>query len=182
MKSAILCLLVATVSAASSCQADKDTPAVVANCVCVEAGCLTCIGTDSTDAAAKTQSTGKCLTCQASGFTKTDGSSFATDSIVTCPAVATGDGETDGETKTEGGAAKGEACDPVGEGTGCAEGLQCGTTVEVKASGEGDTAIAAVGGSVLCSDATLCATELVTCGAMQLGASIVAAIAVANLM
>lgn len=182
MKYAILALLVATVSAASSCQADKDTLDVVANCECKEAGCLTCIGTDSTDANAKTQSTGKCLTCQASGFTKTDGSSFATDSIVTCPAVATGDGETDGETKKEGGAAKGEACDPVGEGTGCADSLQCGTIAAVAASGEGDSKVEEVIASVECADATQCSTEGIVCGAMQLGASIVAAVAVANLM
>ena len=91
------------------------------------------------------------MACTAEGFTA--GTADATTKVLTCTAAETGD-KKDGDDTTKGGAAKGEGCDPAGTDTGCAEGLQCGTTVEVKASGEGDTAIAAVGGSVLCSDAT----------------------------
>ena len=61
---------------------------------------------------------------------------------------------------------------------GCAEGNQCATYVAVEKT---DT-VAAVEAGQRCALVADCAGEGVTCGAMQLGASLVAAVALANLM
>ena len=72
-------------------------------------------------------------------------------------------------------AGKGEGCNSKTDDTGCIEGHQCATyagtaVTETTPAGE------------RCAASADCSTEGITCGAMQLGASLVAAVAIANFM
>ena len=113
------------------------------------------------------------MACTAEGFTA--GTADATTKVLTCTAKETGE-------KTEEGTATlaitGAVCDAGKDDMGCVEGNQCATYVAVEAKDD----VAAVTAGQRCAVVADCANEGVTCGAMQLGASLVAAVALAHLM
>merc|ERR1712139_94276 len=172
MKFAVAIALISTASAAvtEGCASVVDLTAATQtdHCDC-PALCKACVhATPGTAADAKvTAADTTCTSCKATTdtFTKNDA-----DTMGKCTAAAGDAGK----------ALEGKECDGDGEDKGCADGLQCGKTEEVKRAADATDCTAAPGSEV-CVKTEAC-KEPVVCGAMQLGASLVAAVAIANLM
>ena len=173
MKFAVIAALIATASAQdveAGCvisAADKTVANAPADAVCTaDQNCGLCVCAAGVDSVA-----GQCVTC-AEGYTLAD----VTDDVGTC--AADGDGEGDGDDANLAGL--GEVCSPTEENSGCIAGHRCGTTAAIPADTEAGTE--EVPETITCVAEATCDEEGVTCGAMQLGASLVAAVAIANLM
>ena len=176
MKLSVILALVATASAAitagcASGEGELGEGEALKHCEC-DAKCTTCEGTagegEGEGEVTKVAATA-CFAC-AEGFELADAND--TTKVGTCKAKASG--------AAAGKALLGEKCDQDGENDGCAEGFQCGLTPEVKAV-EGDDTVVPADAVEVCVKPEDCKAPG-QCGAIKLGASLAAALAIANYM
>ena len=178
MKLSVFLALVATADAAKkgcvdtgtadAATAKKDATAALtdAQCAC-DAGCTLCkapAATPAAGAAALKGAADACYTCTAPKVLEKD---KTIGKCVDAPAKG-----------TEGKAAEGGKCDTNKDKMGCADTLQCGTTKKVEAK-DGKKEVPA---KSVCVKSADCSKAEIECGALKLGASLVAAVAIASYM
>merc|ERR1712167_411867 len=108
------------------------------------------------------------------GATDDTAATATADKCLTCAAA-----EGEGESTLAG---LGETCSATTEDSGCIDGHRCATYTAVEEDTTADPVVQAVEAGERCAAEADCDLDGVTCGAMQLGASLVAAVAIVNLM
>merc|ERR1711939_1149527 len=166
-KQLITSMKFAVVLALAAADADAADAAASEFCTC-DATCALCKADGLGEDGAPTEGTA-CFTCADGGDVTeaTEGDGFGT-----CAAAEGGDDEGDDEGESglnDGKAGLGQECDSDGANHGCADGHRCGTT---PVEGVDDV-------PEICVLSEAC-IEPIVCGAKALGATLVAAVAIAS--